>query len=417
MSLDVDDLRVTYQRACAAIRQNPVAGLPSWTHSVQPGDLFKRPIISVATENLESVIDYLDRHANVVAIVNDFAIGKRFGRHYCVSSSDALNSCPEAIFVNSTVLGTAQQHFYRVAAAAGMPALSLLEYCRLLRHVDGLKIPVSPFGLLEAYDILAFFDAAIQDEPHYLRIERQLDDKISAVTLYGLLNQRLTGDTEWHRRIGFMNTGKPYGSDVYIFNSRYFELTDDEIYIDAGAYRGDTLLLFADSVHDRFRRIHAFEPDPANFGALQETVMKRFGKLQKRAICHQVGLWECPGRMRMRATDAEGAMNVATHLEFDPSEGTNVHDGVPVTSIDECLVDEVPTFIKFEIEGSEEAALRGSCKTIARHRPKIALSSYHRPHDLVVLFDLMQSIDAGYRIGLQHHKESVAASVYYCAPR
>ena len=417
MILELEELRSAYHGLCDAILRNPRTGLPAWTQTLQPGELLERPIISVATETLEPSISWLDQNANVVGVINDFKLGETFGAHRCVSTSqmaDIFRELPTAVFVNSTVEGDAQKHFNIAAAQNEIPTLSLLHFHRLLRLIDGITIPIRPLGLLESSDVLSYFDATAELAADYTRVEEHLCDYFSKVTLYGLLMYRLTGDSAWHRRVSVGRAGHPYGPDAYIFNQRYFDLSESEVYVDGGAYRGDTVDVFARSVGDRFTKIHAFEPDERNFSYLEQFVADRFGAVHPNVQCHQAGIWEKSGRLNFCSLDSGAGPALSSH--FEPSENSESRDGVAVVSLDDCLAEEDPTLIKLEIEGSELAALKGARRTIARCRPKIALSAYHRARDLVTLLDHMLELDAGYAFGLAHHKDSISATVYYCVP-
>lgn len=420
MNLDLATLRRTYHELCAQIRADTRTGLPTWTLDLQPGDLLTRPLICIANENLEWALEYLDCHANIVGIVNDFKVGAIYGRHRCISTADMIElhrQNPETILVNSTVLQATQRYFNRVASQNDIPTLSLLQLYRLLRLIDAIRVPIRPNGLLEASDLLAFFDAAIDLEAEHSRIETGLGGAHSKATLYGLLLQRLTGNTGWHLDVSVGKYMKPFEPDSYVFNSRFFELSDNEVYVDAGAYRGDTIELFVDSVQNRFKKIHAFEPDPANFAYLEAFILDRFGLGQERVQCHKAGTWEKSGTLRMRSSDGDGYAHIASHFELaDAAPDSANATEVAVVALDEHLAGEHVTFIKLEVEGSEFAALRGARRLIVDNRPKLAISAYHRARDLVDLFDAVESLDAGYRIELAHHRECVPGSVYYCVP-
>ena len=421
MNLDLAVLRHTYHDLCAQIRADPRAGLPTWTLDLQPGDLLTRPIICIASDNLELALEYLDHHANVVGIVNDFKVGTIYGRYRCISTAEMVElhrRNPQTILVNSTTAEAAQRHFNRVASQNEISTLSLLQLYRAFRLVDSIRVPIRPNGLLEVHDPLAFFDAALDLEVEHSRIEIGLEGTHSKVTLYGLLLQRLTGDSGWHVDVSVGNCMKPFGPDSYIVNSRFFEFSDSEVYVDAGAYRGETVELFANSVKNLFKKIHAFEPDPVNFAYLKAFCLDRFGMDQQRVQCHRAGVWEKSGKLRMFSTDSGDGPRIASHLELIDTtlESVDATEEVDVVALDEHLADERVTFVKLEIEGSEVAALRGARRLIVDNRPKLALSAYHRARDLVDLFEVVESFDAGYRIDLAHHREGLSAMVYYCVP-
>ena len=60
------------------------------------------------------------------------------------------------------------------------------------------------------------------------------------------------------------------------------------------------------------------------------------------------------------------------------------HDAVEVqmTSVDETVREHgLPSvdFIKLDVEGSEENALHGAVRSIAKYKPRLAISAYHKP--------------------------------------
>lgn len=70
-------------------------------------------------------------------------------------------------------------------------------------------------------------------------------------------------------------------------------------------------------------------------------------------------------------------------------------------------------FIKMDIEGSEAAALQGAAQTLARHRPRLAISAYHMPADLWELPALIRELNPGYRFFLDHHTNFAEETVPY----
>jgi len=74
---------------------------------------------------------------------------------------------------------------------------------------------------------------------------------------------------------------------------------------------------------------------------------------------------------------------------------------LPITTIDR-LVEELPLarvdFIKMDIEGSEQYAMKGALQTIKRFRPRMAISVYHRRTDADTIPALVTSADSGYRM-------------------
>lgn len=141
-------------------------------------------------------------------------------------------------------------------------------------------------------------------------------------------------------------------------------------FIDCGAYNGDTI--------EHLRKtglavesIAAFEPDLANFVKLSQYVDAHREGLPKEVYLYPCGVDSSSRQLRF--SSAQGA---GSHLD---ESGDTV---IQCVSIDEALHGFAPNVIKMDIEGAEVAALWGARRTIAEHRPGLAICLYHRPEHL-----------------------------------
>ena len=78
-----------------------------------------------------------------------------------------------------------------------------------------------------------------------------------------------------------------------------------------------------------------------------------------------------------------------------------------VNSLDSFVRDnDLPNidFIKLDIDGSELSMLQGAANTIARFKPKLAISTYHKSEDLWTLIDFIRSIHSDYEFSLRYFK-------------
>jgi FkbM family methyltransferase len=68
---------------------------------------------------------------------------------------------------------------------------------------------------------------------------------------------------------------------------------------------------------------------------------------------------------------------------IDPDGDGGIRESIPVVSLDDfCAregIDRID-FVKMDIEGAEELALRGSAEVVRRFRPKWSIASYHTDH-------------------------------------
>ena len=110
----------------------------------------------------------------------------------------------------------------------------------------------------------------------------------------------------------------------------------------------------------------------------------RLGKLDEErcgaiaAVCDEIG---------MAPFDASGNRNagLATGRE-------NAAEAVPTTTPDALLAGKAIDYIKYDVEGAEAAALRGTVKTLQAQRPRLKIACYHRSDDLFALPLLLSAI-------------------------
>jgi len=77
------------------------------------------------------------------------------------------------------------------------------------------------------------------------------------------------------------------------------------------------------------------------------------------------------------------------------------------------LKDENITFIKMDIEGAELNALKGAANIIARLRPKLAISVYHRPNHMIDIPLYLKSLIPDYKLYLRHYSIYPQETILY----
>lgn len=210
-------------------------------------------------------------------------------------------------------------------------------------------------------------------------------DNDSKKRLEQIVQYRANGTQYWDG----MFDGAAYFQDVFSF-------TDSEVFIDGGAYIGDTIDEFLKYTKGKFRKIYAFEPDELNYKALVE----KYGKEDKIA-CVPDGLWSSNTTLKFSGC-CDDASKITEEGEIS----------VSCKSIDEFIADRV-SFIKMDIEGSELEALKGAEKTIRTYHPKLAICIYHKYDDLWTIPLYLHEIVPEYRFYIRHHSLSCSDTVLY----
>ena len=191
------------------------------------------------------------------------------------------------------------------------------------------------------------------------------------------------------------------------FGNIYFDLQqlyhdEEEVFIDAGCFDGETSLEFIKWCGGNYKKIYAFEP-------LDEGM-----KISKRNLkgYKNIELIKCA------LGDKEE--NVEFTYSFDGLMGARVAENdnqktvVPVKSIDSVLNGKRATFIKMDIEGAELSALKGAQNTIKTYRPKLAISLYHKKQDIIEIPLWISQTMPEYKFFLRHYSNKQWDFVLYC---
>lgn len=169
------------------------------------------------------------------------------------------------------------------------------------------------------------------------------------------------------------------------------QLINQEIYVDAGAYDGDTIREFCDRMkakgHD-YQKIIAIEPDPKNFRKLKSFV--ETSKLPDISL------------VQAAVGDQEGMMAFDDKAGRSSSLSPAGRRQVQVRRLDE-LIKEPVTLLKMDVEGAEQEALEGSQNLLRQYRPRLIISAYHRSGDIMELAWQIKRINPDYHLGLRHH--------------
>lgn len=180
-----------------------------------------------------------------------------------------------------------------------------------------------------------------------------------------------------------------------------------EVYLDLGAYNGDTIEEFLELTDNNYHKIIALEPDTKNFKKLKKNV--ETNQIANTILINK-GIWnENTTLFFSNSGGRQSTLVDATKLEVDV---TTIN-----TICKEAQLDEPITFIKMDVEGAEIEALTGGDIFIAKDKPKLFIAAYHRDNDLFLLPELITKL-ADYNIYLRKHPYIPAWEInYICIPK
>lgn len=210
----------------------------------------------------------------------------------------------------------------------------------------------------EDYDFLIKRSRSLKEHADdLLWLYEKLGDYRSKMTLYETLNNWI-----------YFNTLEK--SIEPMFN-QYFDLDiiqcdENEIFIDAGAFIGDTALSFINNYGKNYKKIYCYEITPNKIEYMKQKLSP-----YKNIILKHYGL-----------SDKYETLFISEH---ENSSSNSLKDkgeiGIETVTLDGD-VEEPVTFIKMDIEGAEQRALLGCEKHIINDKPKLAISVYHNNEDI-----------------------------------
>ena len=206
--------------------------------------------------------------------------------------------------------------------------------------------------------------------------------------------------------IRYRKTHNPKDRPVYNRHDQYFvkdliSLSDREVFIDCGAFDGDTMKEFIKITEGNYESIVCFEP----MEEYHKRLTKRGAGKRVTAIC--AGVYKESTTLHFNASGGKGSSITNT------AENTIT---VPVRAIDDVAECRNATFIKMDVEGSELDALRGAKNTILRNKPKLAICIYHHHRDFVEIPNWIHNLVPEYKLYVRHHSYSVNETVLYAIP-
>ncbi|MBN2520777.1 MAG: FkbM family methyltransferase [Bacteroidales bacterium] len=254
------------------------------------------------------------------------------------------------------------------------------------------KVLMPDISLIISPERVFRYDFIEANSCNFQWLYENLEDEKSKKVLIAFINQRI------NMQLGYLDKLK---EDNQYFPSSFFSYNEKEVFIDCGAYDGDTIGQFIEVLKDHkikgFEAIYAFEPDPKNFEALYEKhkYLKVISFINKGVWSEDATLYFRSGEEMMSMLAAEGNITVE------------------VTTIDKTLNGRQASFIKMDIQGAELEALKGAEKTIIKYSPKLAICVYHNKEDLIEIPKYIKKINSNYKIYLRAHEIKAAEVVLY----
>lgn len=187
-----------------------------------------------------------------------------------------------------------------------------------------------------------------------------------------------------------------YSLSIGMRGNQYFDVfkpQKEEVFIDAGSFNGYTSLDFLKWAKGNCKKIYALEPLSDAYNAIQEM------KIPKTEVLN-CAAWNKKEKLHFMEN------NTASRVS---SDGEVEVKGVDIDSI----VEDKVTFIKMDIEGGELKALEGAKKTIIYYQPRLAISIYHKPMDIIEIAAYILELVPDYKFYIRHYCSNMNETILY----
>lgn len=201
----------------------------------------------------------------------------------------------------------------------------------------------------------------------------------------------------------------PY-EEAYFSKSAFLEPSGKEVFVDMGAFVGDTIERYLIMHQGVLGRIYAFEPDLHNLAAMRcrvERLRKEWGLQEDSIQLLPYGV----GRESQTMVIEHAVNGLGSKLAGTNALGTG--QVIKVVALDDYFREQSVSFLKADIESFEYDMLCGAEKVIRRDVPKMAICIYHNATDMFRTMLWLKRLDLGYCFSLGHHSVTQAETVLY----
>ena len=234
---------------------------------------------------------------------------------------------------------------------------------------------------------LSFYQA---NRKRFDALEEMLEDDLSRETMRAVIRYRSSPKRDMLKTVA---VGHQY------FVDDIFSPLNDEVFIDGGAYIGQTVskLFLWMGGGNSWKKVYCWEPDEISRNKLKENCRD-----YKNIEIVPCGLWSKRTKLNFKMEGDSGS-------KIDKTGSSTVQ----VDSIDNVCANEKVTYIKMDIEGSELEALRGAREVICRDKPRLGICVYHRPEDILEIPMFIKELVPEYKIYIRHHSPHFNETVVY----
>ncbi len=231
-------------------------------------------------------------------------------------------------------------------------------------------VPVTGNGLFT-------YEYCLENQEKIQAVYDSLADDYSRKVYANIINFKISGKIEY---LSAVTTAK---AEIY---KKIIKPGLNEVYVDLGAYNGDTIREVMEFTRGKYASVYALEPDRKNFKKLA-----KFIDGMKHIYAYNAAAW-CKDTQLPFSSKAGRQSSISASAETF----------VEARSVDSILAGKPATIIKMDVEGFEREAIWGASQTISHYAPRLMVSLYHRNEDIFELPLLIKKLNPAYKLYIRH---------------
>lgn len=203
-----------------------------------------------------------------------------------------------------------------------------------------------------------------------------------------------------------------FSENQYFALPEFYNYSSKDVFVDCGAFVGDTVELYINKTLCQFDKIYAFEPNQKVYNAMEKRVKRlidEFALDGEQIILEKLGVGN---KKQSGFIDIGYGGNSSGNIK----ETGNSENMVKIISLDEYFKNKSDriSYIKADIEGYEMEMLSGASEIIQKYYPKLSICIYHKQQDFYEIPIFIKENFPEYKMSVRHHMMSYIETVLYC---
>lgn len=218
------------------------------------------------------------------------------------------------------------------------------------------------------------------DLDDYIWLYEKLNDYKSKKLLFGILNN-------WYQYDFTTLKETKEQTFKHYFDLDLVESNENTVFVDIGAYIGDTTLDFIDTFLKNYKKIYCYEITDLSYSLLKNNLSKYKNiEFKKNAV-----------------GDSNTYVSINEHIDMSANKvDKEGNKKIKQITLDSDIKEKID-IIKMDIEGMEQQALKGSENHIKNDTPTLLISIYHKNEDYTKIAKYINKINKNYDFYLRSY--------------